>query len=106
MKKIFFILSLISFTFLTACGSTQDIESESPDQSHLNSNSQAIENEDIQELTEEEINALFQDMMQQIENELTQIEEENSMDTELQEAFNNLVVDENGELNPWLSEMQ
>ena len=107
MKKIVALLSITLLMMMTSCGSNSDSgEDMSDENTTTESTLQESENDDFEELSEEEIQALFDDMMRQVELELGEDithDNDSEIDADIQQAFEQmLLIDEDGELNPGL----
>lgn len=103
MKKFVVLFSLSLIFLLSACWSSTEIDSEIEDNVNTENNisdPQEAEVESPEELSEEEINALFEEMMQQVEDELA--DESMNNDPSQIEPELQWIIDESGELNPGL----
>ena len=98
---------------LVSCGSnsesTEDTNNEnSMIQWEIQEESQDFSDDNQEEMSEEEIQQMFDDLMRQVENELSEDATNASSawaDQEIQEAIDEmLLIDEEGELNPGLAD--
>ncbi len=109
MKKIAIIISMISLFLLTACGAKnveEEILSSQENISVPSEDTLETTSSEASELSEEEVNELFEEMMRQVESEIVV---ESQSDTEASPILDSaidemLLLDENGELNPGITE--
>ena len=106
MKKIVALFSITLLMVMTSCGSSSDTAEEIYDEDiTLESEVLVTDDEASEELSEEEIQALFDDMMRQVEQEMNDMENTTDWEIspEMQQAMDEmLLIDESGELNPGL----
>lgn len=94
MKKIALLVSMVSLLTLAACGSTPSQEENVSNEAEV----EVITSSEDTELSEEEVDALFEEMMNQVDEEMS-----SEMDADFQ-AGDMPYVEDNGELNPGMTE--